>query len=487
MAQKPKLRDFLSTYPDPIFYVSRTATNLLGLERYAPNFFFITYEDSWSGRHPANFTPAHKPARKPRGNVGMVNWLLKNAEVTKFIASQTPPGSTPNIVIASFDKESEALCAERGYRLLMPPDSLRTHIDSKLTTTQIGNDAGIDSAPNILTTIADYSDLIAQARDAGLGSDLVIQMPMGDSGTSTFFVSDVASFDRVSQRICGAPIKVMRRINHLPLAVEAIVLDDQVVIGPLLREVTGHPELTPFRGGWTGSEVYPGLVSKAATEACLHIVTAFCEAVRKLGYRGILEVSILHDQQTGASYLGEVNPRISGSSAHSNLTETSGALPLFAYHLAHFLGDGLQFSDIPSSRSTWPNIARSSRWSSMIVQEKSDDERVVTSAPASGTYRFSETGELTFVDFSVDWHNLSNDGNELYLLRLVSPGWRLTAGVEIAFLMIPRRVQEDVYALTPFSHNLIDQVQALFETRNISPLEKLVRRVGRRVMSAMGR
>jgi hypothetical protein len=53
--------------------------------------------------------------------------------------------------------------------------------------------------------------------------------------------------------------------------------------------------------------------------------------------------------------------------------------------------------------------------------------------------------------------------------------------------MIPRRVQEDVYALTPFSHNLIHQVQALFETRNISPLEKLVRRVGRRVMSAMGR
>jgi hypothetical protein len=264
-------------------------------------------------------------------------------------------------------------------------------------------------------------------------------------------------------------------------------LDDEVVIGPLLREVTGHPELTPFRGGWTGSEVYPGLVSKAATEECRHIVTAFCEAVRKLGYRGILEVSILHDQNTGASYLGEVNPRISGSSAHSNLTETSGVLPLFAYHLGHFLGDGLQFSDIPSSRSTWPNIARSSRWSSMIVQEKSDDERVVTSAPESGIYRFSERGELTFVDFAADWHNLSNDGNELYLLRLVSPGWRLTSGVEIAFLMIPRRVQEDVYALTPFSHNLIDQVQALFETRNISALEKLVRRAGRRVMSAMGR
>lgn len=487
MAQKQGLRDFLATFPDPIFYVSRTATNLLGLERYAPNFFFITFEDSWSGRHPANFTPRRMPVRKPRGNVGMVNWLLRNPEVSEFIAAQTPPGSTPNIVIASFDEESEAICAERGYRLLMPPYSLRSHIDSKVTTTQIGNVAGIDSAPNILTIIADYSDLVAQAGDAGLGTDLVIQMPMGDSGTTTFFVSDEASFDVVSSRICGTPIKIMRRISHLPLAVEAIVGDDHVVIGPLLREVTGHPELTPYRGGWTGSEVYPGLVSKAATESCLHIVRAFCEAVRKLGYRGILEVSILHDQQTGASYLGEVNPRISGSSAHSNLTETDGSLPLFAYHLGQFLGDGLQFSDVPSPRSTSPNISGTSAWSSMIVQETSEEEQVVTSAPESGIYRFAENGELTFVRFSVDWHSLSNDGNELYLLRLVSPGWRLTAGVEIAFLMIPKRVQEDGYALTPFSHNLIEQVQALFETRNISALEKLARRAGRRVMSALGR
>ncbi len=417
----------------------------------------------------------------------MVNWLLKNAEVSEFIAAKTPAGATPNIVIASFDEESEALCAERGYRLLMPPYSLRSYIDSKVTTTQIGNEAGIASAPNILTSVVDYSDLVSQARDADLGTDLVIQLPMGDSGTTTFFVSDAPSFDLVGSRICGTPIKIMRRISHLPLAVEAIVLDDEVVIGPLLREVTGHPELTPYRGGWTGSEVYPGLVTKEARAECLHIVRAFCEAVRRRGYRGILEVSILLDQQTGAAYLGEVNPRISGSSAHSNLTETRGTLPLFAYHLGHFLGDGRQFSDIPAPRSELPNIAGTSRWSSMIVQETSDEERTVTSAPESGVYRFTESGELTFVDSVVDWHNLKSDASELYLLSLVSPGWRLSSGIEIAFLMIPRRVQEDGYALTAFSHNLIESVQALFYTRKISLVEKVVRSTGRRVMSALGR
>ena len=205
MLETERLRDFLSNYPDPIFYVSRSATNLLGVERFVPNFYFITFVDSWSGRHPANFTPKSIPLRKPRGNVGIVNWLLDNSEVSAFISAKTPRGATPNIVLASFDVASEALCAERGYRLLMPPYSLRNHIDSKVTTTEIGNECGLDSAPNILTTITDYADLVSQARDAGLGDDLVIQLPMGDSGSTTYFVSDRSSFDAVSARICPPP------------------------------------------------------------------------------------------------------------------------------------------------------------------------------------------------------------------------------------------------------------------------------------------
>lgn len=487
VSQKQELIDFLAKFPEPVFYVSRSATNLLGLERFVPNFFFITFEDSWSGRHPANFTPKRMPLRKPRGNVGIVNWLLSNPEVSEFIAAQTPRGATPNIVLASFDEESEALCAERGYRLLMPPYALRNHIDSKVTTTEIGNECGLDSAPNILTTITDYADLVTQARDAGLGDNLVIQLPMGDSGTTTFFVADHTSFDALSARICGTPIKVMRNISHLPLAVEAIVVDDHVVIGPILREVTGHPELTPYRGGWTGSEVYPGLISKKEKAAILDIVSAFCEAVKKRGYRGILEISILHDQETGTSYLGEVNPRISGSSAHSNFTEASESVPLFAHHLGQFLSDGQLFDDGRTSRSESHNFVATSQWSSLIVQHTSSEERVVTAAPESGTYRFSETGELTRVDFARDWHHLSSDKDELYLLRLVSPGWRLSSGVEIAFLMIPRRVQEDAYALTPFTHQLIEHVQGLFDTRSVSPVERLIRSTARRALSLVGR
>ncbi|GAA3143865.1 hypothetical protein GCM10020255_021380 [Rhodococcus baikonurensis] len=56
-------------------------------------------------------------------------------------------------------------------------------------TTQLANDAGVDSVPNILTRVDDWDSLTQQADEAGLGPDLVLQTPYGDSGKTTFFIS----------------------------------------------------------------------------------------------------------------------------------------------------------------------------------------------------------------------------------------------------------------------------------------------------------
>jgi hypothetical protein len=33
-------------------------------------------------------------------------------------------------------------------------------------------------------------------------------------------------------------------------------------VGPLLTEVVGEAELTPYRGGWCGNEIFPGAFSE---------------------------------------------------------------------------------------------------------------------------------------------------------------------------------------------------------------------------------
>ena len=49
-----------------------------------------------------------------------------------------------------FDEETEQICQELGYEIILPPDALRRRLDSKIVTTQLGNEAGAASVPNVL-------------------------------------------------------------------------------------------------------------------------------------------------------------------------------------------------------------------------------------------------------------------------------------------------------------------------------------------------
>ena len=33
------------------------------------------------------------------------------------------------------------------------------------------------------------------------------------------------------------------------------------VVGPLMTDLTGHPELTPHKGGWCGNDIFPEALS----------------------------------------------------------------------------------------------------------------------------------------------------------------------------------------------------------------------------------
>ena len=56
------------------------------------------------------------------------------------------------VAMVFFDEETEEICDELGYDLILPSDELRRRLDSKIVTTQLGNEAGAPSVPNVLGT-----------------------------------------------------------------------------------------------------------------------------------------------------------------------------------------------------------------------------------------------------------------------------------------------------------------------------------------------
>lgn len=256
-----EVRHFFRTNNVPIFFIGATPFNLLGLDRWVRNFSYISYYDGWDGAHPRVFTPSFKPYVEFESGEDINNWLLLNPEVRARMTQDLRPGVKPKVAMVFFNEETERICRELGYDLILPSAELRNRLDSKIVTTKLGNDSGVPSVPNTLSKGTSYKALLADARKAKLGEDLVVQTPYGDSGKTTFFIASEADWETHAEDIVDQEIKIMRRINNLPVAVEAVLTRSGTLVGPFLTELAGHEELTPYPGGWCGNEMHPEVLS----------------------------------------------------------------------------------------------------------------------------------------------------------------------------------------------------------------------------------
>ena len=225
----------------PIYYASTTTFNLLGADEWIGGMNFLNAVDAFDGRHPSVFIPKRLPPDCLDSFEACNNALLSHPAVAAYVRARGPGGK---VLFLMFDEETERLAAHVGLEVCFPPAVLRHHLDSKLTTTRLANEAGVAFVPHVLARVEDYTVLRRVARD--LGPDLVVQLPYGDSGTTTYFISSAADFRAHAGAIAAAPeVKVMRRIRCRPLTIEGCVTRHGTLIGPLIAELTGFRALTP--------------------------------------------------------------------------------------------------------------------------------------------------------------------------------------------------------------------------------------------------
>ncbi len=432
-----EVRTFFRTNSQPIYFIGPTAFNLLGIDRWVRNFGYIAYYDSWDGRHPRLFAPENRPYIEFESSEQINNYLLRDAEVREHLARR---GGVPMVAMVFFDEETEEICREQGYRLILPPDSLRRRLDSKIVTTQLGNEAGVPSVPNVLGQAASYAELTALAEAGGLGDDLVVQTPYGDSGKTTFFIKSEADWDTCADDVTGQQLKIMKRINNQAAAVEACITRHGTIVGPFMNDLTGYPELTPYKGGWCGNDVFPEALSDADRAVAISHVRKLGDRLAREGYKGFLEVDVLVDTDTGAVYLGELNPRISGVSSMTNVTAGAYAdVPLFLFHLLEFM-DVDYTIDAEEINERWRELAAVDVWSQLIMKEPGDEVERILAAPRTGSWRMSEGGALSFEHVSNDWHEITTE-DEAFFMRVYGPGDYRFHGADLGILVTKGRMQ----------------------------------------------
>ncbi len=456
-----EIRRFFRTNETPISFVSATAFNLLGIDRWVRRFEYVNYYDSFDGHHPHVFVPHHAAPPAFDSIEEICNYLLAHKEVVDRVRAR----GGGKAVFLMFDRETERLAAEAGLEIAFPPAALRTRLDSKIVTTQLGNEAGVPSVPNVLGRASSYGVLHALSAGAGLGHDLVVQTPYGDSGQTTFFIASQADWDAHADELAGEELKVMRRINCREAAMEGVITRHGTVVGPLMTELTGHPELTPYGGGWCGNDVFASALSEKHRRQARDYTRLMGERLRVEGYRGYFELDFLADMDSGAMYLGELNPRITGASSMTNVTAVAyGDMPLFLFHLLEFLEVDYEI-DVDALNAGWAAPEAIDAWSQFILKDTADKTEVITAAPPSGIWRLdpSAHGGIRFVRRETDWHSVA-DEDEAFYLRIAQEGGYRYPGADIGILVTRGQLQTEEHALTERALAWITGIKRQFET-----------------------
>ena len=457
------IRRFFFRNETPIYFISATNFNLLGADEWIKGFKFITYIECFDGLHSNVFSPKEElPHDEFQSIEDINNYLLKHPEVVDFIKKHKKKGTMDKALFLMFDEKTEALAKKLGLDLIFPSAEMRTFMDNKVNTNRIAEKANVPCVPYVLSNVKDYKHLRSVSNK--LGEHLVIQTPFGDSGHTTFFISNEKEYKKYAEEIeKEKEVKIMKRINCRGSAIEACVTRHGTVVAPLMTELVGFKELTPYKGGWCGNEIFPDAFTPEIRAKATKYTQQFGNQLRKEGYKGYFELDFLIDQDDQNIYLGELNPRVTGASSITNhaVFALSDA-PLFIFHILEWMDQEYEL-DVDALNSRWANPDNIDSWSQLVVKHTKDTIEYVTEAPRSGIWRLQNDGSMIFDRMDTHRRYVELE-DEAFFLRITRKGDYLYEGADMGILVMRGRLMTKEFKLTKRAEKWIAAIHANYKS-----------------------
>lgn len=453
----PDLRRFFYKNETPLYFISATNFNLLGADEWIKGFKFINYIDCFDGLHPNVFSPKEEmPHDDFEGIEDINNYLLQHPEVQEYIRSRKKGRKAGKVMFLMFTEKTEKLAKKLGLEVMFPSAKMRTSMDNKVNTNRLAEKAGVACVPYVLSKVEDYKHLHKVSNH--LGNDLVIQTPFGDSGHTTFFISNEEEYKEHAEEIeAEKEVKIMKRINCRGSAIEACVTRHGTIVAPLMTELVGFKELTPYKGGWCGNEIYPNSFTPELRKKAREYTQKFGDQLRKEGYKGYFELDFLIDQDNGEIYLGELNPRVTGASSITNHAVFALAdAPLYLFHILEWMDVDYEMN-VDTINNRWAKQENTDSWSQLIVKHTKKTIEKVTEAPRSGIWKIFDNGHIQFN--RMDTHRRAVESEkEAFFLRISNAGDYLYEGADMGILVTRGRMMTDNFQLTHRAKTWIDAI-----------------------------
>jgi len=458
-----EIKRFFKSNETPIYFISATNFNLLGMDEWVNNFKYISHIDSFEGLHPNLFSPKEEMPHEEFQNIEDINnYLLEHKEVIDYLKSRSVNGKPGKALFLMFNEKTEQIAKSLGLDVCFPSSKLRSFLDNKVNTNRIAEKAGVSCVPYVLAPVENYTQL----RDVSekLGKNLVVQTPYGDSGHTTFFISNEEDFDNYKEEIIKEKeVKIMKRINCYGTAIEGCVTKHGTLVAPLMSELVGFKELTPYKGGWCGNEIYPNAFTADIREKATKNTQKFGDQLRKEGYKGYFELDFLVDQDNGEVYLGELNPRISGASSITNHAKFAMQdVPLFLFHLLEWMDIPYEI-DVNELTRRWAQPDNIDSWSQLVIKHTKKNLEFVTKSPESGIWEMKKNGKIKFKKMNAHRQSVMGD-NEAFFLQITQKDNYLYEGADLGILVMRGRLMSDDFKLSVRAKRWIRALRAQYQS-----------------------
>lgn len=465
------IRRFFYKNEQPIYFISATNFNLLGADEWIKGFKFICHIECFDGLHPNVFSPKEEiPHDEFQSIEDINNYLLQHPEVQEYILSRKKGKNAGKVMFLMFDEKTEELAEKLGLEIVFPSAELRNYMDNKVNTNRIAEKANVKCVPYVLSKVEHYDHLCKVSKE--LGTDLVIQTPFGDSGHTTFFISNEEEFKKHEEEICKEDeVKIMKRINCRGSAIEACVTEHGTIVAPLMTELVGFKELTPYKGGWCGNEIYPDAFTPEIRKAARKYTEQFGNQLREEGYKGYFELDFLIDQDNGEIYLGELNPRVTGASSITNHAVFALAdIPLYSFHIMEWMNREYKIN-VDKINKRWSKQRNIDSWSQLIIKHTKDTVEYVDLAPMSGIYHMFDNGHIKFNRMDTHRRAVETE-DEAFFLRIAKQGDYVYEGADMGIVVARGRMMTDDFELTDRAKAWINAIRQNYSSTPIQTKEE---------------
>jgi len=153
------VKHYFATNTRPYYFISASNFNLIDMHNWVKGWTDINFIDCFDGQAKYTLVPTElsHPVFEELEQIN--EYLIDHPETLEYIKKDMAQHSqkSGHALFLFFNQALEAKCKALNLQIDLPKNELVQHIDNKITTTELGNEAQVPSVPNALAKVDSYA------------------------------------------------------------------------------------------------------------------------------------------------------------------------------------------------------------------------------------------------------------------------------------------------------------------------------------------